>query len=109
MKLYGNVPPEDRILAEQLEETEKWFVDNKEHIAPPMRAMGLTSLAHTWYSMGMDEEGDRILMSVETYAPGYFKKQVFDHVASSEAFSIAYEDLRNNLAPELMDLLSPKA
>jgi len=107
MKLYGDVLPEDHIKVKQLQIMEKWFIDNSKNVKPDIIAMAFTSLSHDWYYMGMDEEGDRLLMAAENHFPRYFKEQVFQHVELNSDFKILYEKLTTSLSPELMKFLGP--
>lgn len=109
MKLHGDVPEEDRKLAEQLELSER-DVDKVNDVRCPnsRKAQAYTCLAHDWYQLGADEEGSRLLLKAESIFPGYFKGSVIKEHREGKDFNLLMENLTKELATILINNLSGK-
>lgn len=107
MKLAGDVSKEDRELAEQLDLFEQ---DIGNDTYPNERKAQLYAcLAHDWYQMGMEEEGNRLLLKAEKVFPGYFKDTVIKHQLEDDTFDLIIKNITSELARMLVDNVSRKA
>lgn len=101
MKLHGDIPKEELELAEQLTSFEG---DVDEDLYPNERKAQLyTCLAHDWYKLGSEEEGNRLLLKAERVFPGYFKKTVIKHQLEDEVFDLIVKSITLELARLLVD------
>lgn len=103
MQLNGDVPEDHKILAKNLEELEK-SLDSLDKIENPTRAKALTCLAHDWYTIGMEDEGQRLLRKAEDACPGYFETVLVQQAQEDEDFNTVIQ----SLASELMFMLTNK-
>jgi hypothetical protein len=108
VKMYGDVPPHYHTLGEELDVLEAWFDTNKKDISALSSAKGLTCLAHDWYAMGMDEEGERLLNRVQDLAPGYFEGPVLIHMAKDDTYDALIRNLQKILARDVLLALGCK-
>lgn len=101
IRLLGDVPQWQKDLAVELRTMEK-SLDGMIDFFPGMqKAKCYVSLAHDWYYMGADEEGQKLLVKANEVCPGYFKNEINDHMKQSPEFT----KLVNNLALELRSIL----
>lgn len=81
MRSYGgDIPKDHRNLIEELERLEDWFYTHEKDIPCLQAAKGLVMIAHDYFVMEIEEEGDRIFKSVESKCPGYFKGPIYSHM-----------------------------
>lgn len=106
MKLHGDITKEDRELAEQLD----LFEQNIGNDTYPneRKAQLYTCLAHDWYQMGVEEEGNRLLLKAERIFPGYFKDTVIKHQLEDDTFDLIIKNITSELARMLVDSVSRK-
>lgn len=105
MKLLGDVPEEHKELAKQLLETENYF-DQKdlEHlVANEIRAKAYVCLAHDWYQIGCEEEGEKLLLKAEKVCPGYFKEIMVKHTEEDSDFNLVVKQLTSEVFFMLVD------
>lgn len=100
MKLLGDVPPEKQELAYKLTETERQ-INEKAGIPLDRKAQMYVCLAHDWYQVDMEEEGNRLLAKAESVYPGYFRDVMIKHTVESKDF----DKLVKNLSIELVWML----
>lgn len=100
MKMNGDVPQEDRDLAEELIKMEEWF-DAITTISTEIKAKSYVCFAHDWYVMGMDEEGHRLILKAEAVHPGYSK----DLMKSDMETDPQYDFIVKNIAKQLILLI----
>lgn len=100
MKLLGDVSEEDKKLAQELTDHEKWL-DSDKTFSAEKKAQTVVCLAHDWFQLGMEEEGGRLLAKAEELSPGYFRKKLHKHAAESKDFDL----LVKSMTVELMYLL----
>lgn len=86
MKSYGDIPIEHRNLVEELETLERWFNVEGGGVPPILAAKGMVAMSADYYSMEMEEEGDRLLNNAEKYYPGYFKGPIYTHMNKDNEF-----------------------
>lgn len=104
MKLNGDVPQEHRQLAEDLEIWEAKVTQNVK-LPPATAAKFYTCLAHDWYAMGCEEEGNRLLDAAETVCPGYFKELMIKQTLEDTSFSELVKRLSSILVWTLVSKL----
>jgi hypothetical protein len=104
MRLIGDVSPEHRQLAVQLEEMEEALADmeylSKEHVAKAM-----VCLAHDWYDIGLEEEGQRLLAKANEICPDYFVDTIKEHAAEDDKFDILVKRLFGKIVLLLISTL----
>lgn len=97
LKLVGDVPKEHRELAKELRDLEKFFDELSCPLPKEERARGYVAMAHDWYRMGADEEGEKLLLKANKVCPGYFKNEINDHVKESEDFALVVSGINAEL------------
>lgn len=102
-KSAGDIPEEHRQLVEQLEAFEKTV--NTSGAPPDRLAQMYTCLAHDWYQLDMEEEGNRLVLKAEKVCPGYFKGPVIQHQVESSDFDTVIKNLTWRLLHLLTDTL----
>lgn len=105
MKTYGDIPAHDRDLILQLEALETWFYEHGKELPSLSIAKGFSCIAHDYYSIFMDEEGERLLKFADKRCPGYFETAIHYHVAKDKEFAILVENLKKTSALKLMESL----
>lgn len=96
MKLSGDVSAEDRELATQLILLET-KVDADKSYANEHKARIYTCLAHDWYQLAAEEEGNRLLLKAEKVCPGYFKGPVIEHQKEDADYDFLVKNLTHTL------------
>lgn len=79
------MPEQYRKLALDLEDAER-ETDFRGDVPKDKKAKIYTCLAHDWYDIEMEEEGNRLLLKAEKVFPGYFKELVIQHMLEDAAF-----------------------
>lgn len=102
MKYYGDIPVAHLEILKDLEMLEAWFNKNQNRISPLMASRGMVLMAHDYYSMDMEEEGDRFLRLADTISPGYFKGPILCHMEEFKEVWQIVEQLKKTLGLELM-------
>lgn len=103
MKLAGDVSKEDREMAEELDSFEHLI--DQDTYDNDRKAQMYVSLAHDWYQLEADEEGDRLLLKADKVFPGYFKGKVLEHQQEDEIFDTVIKNITLELARLLTDSL----
>lgn len=94
MKFAGDIPQKDRELIEELETLEAWFRDNGAGVPPLTAAKGMTCMAHDWYTLYLEEEGERLLKEAEKLYPGYFEYPIYIHMEKDKDFNNLVNSLK---------------
>ena len=105
--LYGNVPEEHREAVKKLLEQEASLEEHIEML-PKYVAQGYICLAHDWYEMNMEEEGQRLLLRANAVCPGYFKEHMIKHTEENQNFRIIVIRLQAMVKQWLIDELKGK-
>lgn len=61
------------------------------------RAMMYVCLAHDWYHLDMEEEGNRLLIKADKVCPGYFTGSIEQHMKENANFKRLVENLTKGL------------
>lgn len=107
MKLLGDVPEHHRDLADALERAEK-DVDEDKLLPKSRKAQIYTCLAHDWYDISVEEEGNRLLLKAEATFPGYFKDIVVQHMLEDENFQLVIGNITSELIQIMVGRLNEK-
>ena len=101
------MPDEHRTLATalQLEET---LTGQDKTLPKELKAMSYTCLAHDWYDIDLEEEGNRLLLKAEAICPGYFKETINQQTAANPNFAFLVERLTNKIVALLAASLKAK-
>lgn len=106
-KLYGDVSEKEKKLAEGLEEHESWL-DKKKDVPALIAAKMLVCLAHDWYDLAMDDEGERLLTKADKICPGYFRKAIVDQTIEDPEFAYLILNLQRLIATDILSVLGTK-
>ena len=102
MKTHGDIPPHHLAIMEELEELEEFFRSHKEDLPPTDIAKGMVCIAHDWYEMYMEEEGERLLKAAEKYSPGYFKLPILIHAERDWQYALLVRQLTETIGLKTM-------
>lgn len=105
MKYYGDIPERHLEVLEELEALESWFGVFGKELSTIAAAKGFVCMAHDYYEIEFDEEGDRLIMLAEEQSPGYFKGPIHSHMSNDLAFDYLVNGLKKSLGFELMKSL----
>lgn len=98
MRLIGDVPEEFRELAAGLEDAERFYNSHSLQIPIVNLAKGFVCMAHDWYKMGCEEEGNRLLLKAEAVCPGYFQNVMINQTLEDKDFDYLVKGLTVELA-----------
>jgi len=104
MRYFGDIPASHLERAKELQSLEDWF-NKQTNIPPDKAAKGLTCIAHDYYYIEFDEEGDRLLKMVEKVFPGYFTDMVYHQAIKDGEFAQLLEQLCESMGLETMKSL----
>lgn len=107
-KMHGDVTPEQRALLAGLEEYEAWMNEREDALPPEAQAKMCVALAHDWYDLGLDEEGNRLLNRAEAAFPGYFKGPIYDHMLQDSDYYRVVKQLQAVIATDILNALGIK-
>jgi len=93
MKYYGDIPKDHIECVLELERLENWFAEHDRTIHPLMAAKGLTCMAHDYYVIDMEENGEDLLNRANKYCPGYFKNEIWIHRDKDPEYSALLTNL----------------
>lgn len=102
MKTFGEISEHDLKVLNELEFLEDWIHRHGQKITPDMKARGMICMAHDYYFIEMEEEGDRMIMAAERFCPGYLKETIHKHVQKDQDFGLIVEELKTTLGMPLM-------
>ena len=102
MKTYGDISQEHRELVAELTTLEQWFNEFGNTIPKESSAMGLVAMAHDYYGMEMEEQGDKLLYRAHDQCKDYFRNQIYDHMKRNPDFNYLVQALKKSLGIELM-------
>lgn len=102
MKVYGDIPADHLELLRELETLELWFNEYGSGIPKLSVAKGMTCMAHDYFKIEMEEEGERLLKNAEKHYPGYFKDPIRAHVKKDKEFAQLVKQLKDTLALDIM-------
>lgn len=105
MKCYGDISPQDLKLVSELEEMERYFHKNRSDFPNSLLAKTMTCMAHDYYFMSMEEQGDRLLCLAEKYSSGYFKETIHTHAVEDPDFSFLVSNLITSMGFDTMKAL----
>lgn len=107
MKLVGDVPEEHKELAEALEKAEG-DIDNDKLLPDSRKAQIYTCLAHDWYDICAEEEGNRLILKADKVFPGYFKSEVVQHMKEDENFEYIVQKITSELVQIMVGRLNER-
>ena len=102
MKYYGDIPQKDRELVEELERLEHWFDDHMKTVDSEKVAKGFTCLAHDYYALFMEEEGDRLIRRAEYVCTDYFRGRIYEQAKRDREFNDVLGSLTLSHGMDLM-------
>lgn len=102
MKYYGDMPAEHVDLVKQLQALEDWFTKQGEGIPALSASKGFVAMAHDYYTLYMEEEGDRLIDMAEDSYPGYFEGSIHYHMDKDSDYKKLVKALESSLGFGLM-------
>ena len=106
MKSGGDLTESQKQQGAELTKFER-LVENDPY-TPDRKAQMYTCLAHDWYQLDMEEEGNSLILKAEKVCPGYFKGPVIQHQLESPDFDTVIKNLTFELLYLLTDTLRTK-
>lgn len=94
MKAYGDIPQFHADLIKEISTLLEYLMLNKDALPNLMFSKCMTSIAHDYFQMDMEEEGEKYLKLAANHSPGYFiapiicemkKDKLFDHLVTNLA------------------------
>lgn len=105
MKLLGDVPEEHKALAKGLEDMLA-FIESTPNMPKELMAKSFTCLAHDWFQIGVEEEGNSLLLKAEQVCPGYFKEIMLQQTVADSDFAYIVKSLSVELAWMLINKIN---
>lgn len=106
MKIAGDISESDREWMKQLEEQEA-FWDSKYDTAPlRILAKAYVCLAHDWYQLGVEEQGNSLLEKAESACPGYFKYLLPEDTKDDETYDFLVKNLTSSIASIILNRIN---
>ena len=102
MKFYGDIPIEHLNAIEELQSLEDWFNKHGSELPSLSVAKGFVAMSLDYFTMEIEEEGERLLRIAEKQCPGYFMGPIYVHIEKDKDFSKAVMLLRQSLAIDTM-------
>jgi hypothetical protein len=106
MKFSGDATEEQKRQGAELTEFER-LVDNDPY-TPERKAQIYVCLAHDWFMIEMEEEGERLIYKALAVCPGYFGEPMIQHQLENPNFATVIKNLTGELRKLLMDTLRSK-
>lgn len=106
MKLIGDVPKEIQDQADQLTDFER-LVDSDPY-SNERKAQLYLMLAHDWFMLNVEEEGQRLIYKALDVCPGYFGEPMIQHQVENPNFAIIIKNLTGELRNLFLDTLRNK-
>ena len=100
MKFFGDLNQKERVLVEELIQMERYFEEHK--YSKSLSAKAFISLAHDWYSLHIEEEGERLLLKAAKIDPGYFSDTMSKHMSEDKEYEILVRSLTHRMAELLL-------
>jgi hypothetical protein len=94
---YGDIPKQHLDLLKELKEQEAWFNENGSTVSPVLAAKAFVCLAHDYYHIYFDEEGERFLRLADKIYPGYFSSTVYGHMIADYEFAFLVKNLERTM------------
>ena len=104
-KLYGDVPKEHRELLIEVEKEVIFWDAQLGKVPVQIISRAYVCLAHDFYEMGLEEEGQRLLIRAENICPGFFKDEVPRLCEEDPRFEYLVARLTGILAFTFADLI----
>lgn len=104
-KLYGDVPQKVRDLLVQLDQAISYWDSQLGNVPTPILSKAYTCLAHDYYHIGLEEEGEKLLLRAENLTPGFFKVNVPEECKNDAEFESLIGYLTTMLAGQLLATL----
>ena len=106
MKFAGDLSEAQKAEAAELTAFER-LVDTDPY-SNERKAQLYVMLAHDWFMMDMEEEGERLLYKARGVCPGYFGEPMIQHQVENPNFATIIKNLTGELRNLLLDTLRNK-
>lgn len=102
MRTFGEMPVSHAVLLEELIKLEEFFIKGRSGIPALIQSKGLVSMAHDYYQIFMEEEGERLIELAVKVTPDYFKGPIYDHMQKDALFNQVVYQMEGTRAMDLM-------
>jgi len=99
---YGDIPEKDRQIIKEILILESWLEKYKSGLPTLSIAKSMVCLAHDWYVVHMEEEGDRFLNKAEELCPGYFTAPISIQMKNDPEFRLLVRQMKDTLGWDFM-------
>lgn len=99
---YGDIPQKDRDIIKEVLLLESWLNKYKSGLPILSVAKAMVCLAHDWYTVHMEEEGDKFLNKAEELCPGYYIAPILIQMKNDPEFYRLVYQLKNTLGWDFM-------
>jgi len=96
MKTYGDMPQDHADHLKELNTLLEYLMLNKEALPNLMFSKSMLCLAHDYFAMDMEEEGEKYLNLAAEHSPGYFIAPVFCEMKKDRLFNHLVSNLTGN-------------
>ena len=96
MKAYGDIPQDHTDLIKEIDTLLVYLELNKDSLPNLAYSKCMTSLAHDYFQMDMEEEGEKYLRIAATHSPGYFMAPIFIEMKKDIRFDHLVSNLKEN-------------
>jgi hypothetical protein len=96
MKTYGDIPQDHEDLIKELGVLLDYLILNKDALPHLAYSKCMTSVAHDYFAMDMEEEGEKYLKFAADHSPGYFMAPVLCEMEKDPIFTHLISDLKEN-------------
>ena len=98
----NNISDKDRKMALTLSNYEK-LLDDDSDMPVERRAQCYVCLAHDWYQLKVETEGNRLLKKANDTFPGYFSKLMVQHTVENKDFDRIVKRLTIEMINMILD------
>lgn len=96
MKTYGDIPQKHADLIKEIDTLLEFLMLNKDALPHLSFSKCMTSIAHDYFQMDMEEQGEKYLKLAAEHSLGYFVAPVFSQMKQDPLFDTLILNLRDN-------------
>ena len=96
MKTYGDMPQDHAERLKEMDTLLDFLMLNKEALPHLKFSKSMVCIAHHYFQMDMEEEGEKYLKFAADHSPGYFMAPMFSETKKDELFDHLVHNLTEN-------------
>lgn len=96
MKTHGDIPQDHIGMLKEIDSLLYFLMTNKDTLPNLMFSKCMTSIAHDYFAMDMEEAGQKYLRFAADHSPGYFIAPVFCEMKKDPLFDHLVSNLKEN-------------